>query len=176
MVQRGEVREAEAAWRRLTGADPGGRAGGVYDRDFAGLPGPPPFNWRLETSGDGFAERTGNALHVEYYSRRDAGLASQLMVLAPGRYRMRFTAEGDAEGGEGGRLAWIVSCHPGGRRLVDIVIAGVDFSGKRIAGDFTIPAAGCAGQWLRLVGNSAEFPEDQQVTIRALRIEAAGPA
>lgn len=174
MVARGEVRAAHEAWQRLTGADPAGRAGGVYDRDFAGLPGPPPFNWKLETSGDGFAERTNGALHVEYYGRRDAGLASQLLLLPPGRYRLSFTAEGEAEGGDSGRLAWTISCHPGNRRLTAILIAGVDFSAGRIAGDFTVPDSGCPGQWLRLVGNSAEFPKDQQVTIRALRIEGGG--
>ena len=174
MVERGEVREAEAAWLRLTAAESSGRAGGLYDRDFAGLPGPPPFNWLLETGGDGFAERTDNALHVEYYSRSDARLASQLILLPPGSYQLSFIAEGEAEGGEGGRLAWIVSCHPGGRRLVDIPIAGVEFSARRIAGAFVVPAGGCPGQWLRLVGNSAEFPKDQRVTIRRLRIEGAG--
>ncbi len=174
MVERGQIGEAHAAWQRLTGAASGGRAGGVYDRDFAGLPGPPPFNWQLETGSDGFAERTANALHVEYYGRRDVGLASQLLLLAPGRYRLSFTAEGEAEGGEGGRLAWTINCHPGARRLTAIVLTGVDFSGKRISGDFVVPDSGCPGQWLRLVGNSAEFPKDQQVTIRQLRIEGAG--
>lgn len=174
MVERGRVREAQAAWLRLTGADPGGLAGGIYDRDFAGLPGPPPFNWQLETGSDGFAERTANSLHVEYYGRRDARLAGQLLLLPPGRYRLVFTAAGDAEGGEGGRLAWTVHCHPGGNRVAAIVLTGVDFSGKRITGDFVVPERDCPGQWLRLIGNSAEFPKDQQVTIRELRIEGAG--
>ncbi|HWT13574.1 MAG TPA: hypothetical protein VN231_12525 [Allosphingosinicella sp.] len=173
MVDRGQAAQALEVWLRLTGADRAHRAGGVYDRDFAGLPGPPPFNWILETSGDGFAERRGNALQAEFYGRGDARLASQLVVLNPGEYRLGFMVEGEAESESGG-LFWTVACHPGDRVLAEIPITGVGRTAKRVSGAFTVPARGCPGQWLRLVGRAVEFPDDQQVTIRQLRIEGAG--
>ena len=170
LVDRGQLARAHAIWSRLLGS--AGSRDGLYDPEFRGLPGPPPFNWTLEMSADGFAERSAGGLNVEYYGRNDARLASQLMLLPPGRYRLAFEAEGRAEGEEG-QLAWTVSCHPGGAVLVTVPIVGVEFTPKSFTGEFTIPA-GCAGQWLRLSGESAEFPKPQQVTIRDLRIARAG--
>jgi hypothetical protein len=173
MVARGEAAEARSLWLRMTGADPASRGGNIYDPGFAGLPGPPPFNWTLEMSADGFAERGSNQLEAEYYGRREARLASQLILLAPGRYQLSFEAEGQAEG-DAGRLAWTVTCNPGDGRLAEVAITGVDFTPKRFAGNFTVPETGCASQWLRLVGTSAEFPKTQQVRIKGLQISGAG--
>jgi hypothetical protein len=174
MVERGQLDEALRIWSRIVGVEPQARAGGVYDPGFEGLAGPPPFNWSLELSSDGLVEHAGSGgLLAQYYGRSNAVLASQLILLAPGAYQIGFDAEGEADG-EQGRLAWVVECHPGGRRLVEIPITGVDFTGKRLSGSFTVPGAGCPGQWLRLVGTAAEFPEDQQVTISGLRIAQAG--
>jgi hypothetical protein len=173
MVERGQVAEAQRLWLRFSGADAAAARGGIYDREFAGLPGPPPFNWELETGSNGFAERTNGGLEVQYDGREAARLASQLLLLPPGDYRLGFTAEGGATG-ENGRLAWTVSCHPGGQPIVVAEIVGVDFNAKRINGTFTVPPSRCPGQWIRLVGQSAEFPEAQQVTIRQLRIEGGG--
>ena len=172
LVDRGELARAHAIWSRLLGDDGSPRDRGLYDPEFRGLPGPPPFNWVLEMSADGFAERSAGGLNVEYYGRNDARLASQLMLLPAGRYRLAFEAEGQAEGEEG-QLAWTVSCHPGDSVLVAVPIVGVEFTPKRFTGEFTVPQ-GCAGQWLRLSGESAEFPKPQQVTIRDLRIARAG--
>ena len=148
-------------------------SGTLYDPDFEGLAGPPPFNWELESSGEGFAQRGTRALRVEYSGREDTRLASQLLALAPGTYRLTFTAEGQTDA-EGGEIAWTVSCHPGGPTGLEVPITGLDLSPKRFSSEFTVPASGCPGQWLRLVGDAAEFPEDQQVTIRDLRIVEAG--
>ncbi|WP_129793613.1 hypothetical protein [Sphingosinicella sp. CPCC 101087] len=173
MVERGRVDEALRVWTSLVGVDPAARAAGIYDAEFRALPGPPPFNWDLELGSDGFAERDGSGgLHVQYYGRGNAVLASQLLTLAPGTYEVGFDVEGEADG-EHGQLAWTVTCHPGGGRLVAVPITGVDFASRRLSGSFTVPASGCLGQWLRLVGTAAEFPEDQQVTVTGLRIAGA---
>lgn len=170
LVERGEVARARSVWQRLTGVEP--PQVGVYDAGFAGLPGPPPFNWKLETSGDGIAERTSAGLHAEYYGRGDTTLASQLLVLPPGRYRLSFAAEGRAQA-EDGRLAFTVSCQPGPTGL-EVPITGVDTTSKEFSAEFTVPGSGCPGQWLRLQGRVSEFPKDQRVTISRLRIERLG--
>ena len=175
MVERGQAREALAIWSRLVGIDPEVRTGGLYDPGFAGLPGPPPFNWNLETGADGYAERDGSGgMLAQYYGRGNATLARQLLVLAPGAYRISFDVKGEADA-EHGRLAWVLACHPGGQRLVDLQLTGIDFTGRQLSADFSIPDAGCASQWLRLVGTAAEFPEDQQVTVTGLQIAAGAP-
>ncbi|HEV2866166.1 MAG TPA: hypothetical protein VGX37_06590 [Allosphingosinicella sp.] len=174
MVERGQVAAAHEVWARLSGIAPAALAGGIYDRDFAGSPGPPPFNWQMETSSEGFAERSNGALEVQYYGRGDARLAGQLLVLRPGRYRISFTAEGEAQGENGGRLVWTVSCYPGGPVGLEIPITGVVSNARTFTDEFTVPPRRCPGQWLRLVGTAAEFPKDQRVTIRQLRIEGPG--
>jgi hypothetical protein len=68
----------------------------------------------------------------------------------------------------------VISCHPSGRPIGEVPITGVDYTPKTISGSFTVPASGCPAQWLRLVGKASEFPKEQQVTIRALRLEKAG--
>lgn len=171
MVERGELERAFAVWTRLAGPAATSRDG-LYDPDFQGMPGPPPFNWVLETSGDGFAERTTDGLNAEYYGRNNVNLASQLILLAPGRYEISFEAEGQSEGDES-PLSWTVSCRSGSQLLVAVPITGVEFTPRRYAGAFTV-TPGCDGQWLRLVGDAAEFPKQQQVTIRRLRIARAG--
>jgi hypothetical protein len=175
LVGRGQPGEALRIWSRLVGPEAPVRVGGIYDPDFAGLPGPPPFNWSLAAGADGFAERAGGGgLYAQFFGRGDAELASQLILLEPGSYRLVFKVAGEADG-EHGLLAWTVACHPGGQRLVAIPIPEVDFAARQLVADFRVPQSGCASQWLRLVGTAAEFPEDQQITITDLRIEGAEP-
>ena len=169
LVDRGDVAEAQRVWQRLSGVRPPDPPG-IYDPDFAGLPGAPPFNWNLETSGEGFAERADRGLHGEYYGRGNARMASQLLVLPPGTYRLSFTADGRAES-EDGKIAMTVSCHPGTLTGLEIPITDVGGSPSEFEAEFTVPASGCPGQWLRVEGSVSEFPKDQQVTIRQLRIE-----
>jgi hypothetical protein len=175
LVSRGEVTSAYEAWTRLAGAQAASAGALVYDPDFTRLPGPPPFNWSFEQTSHGFAEvsRTSPGLFAEYYARKSVSLGGQLVRLPPGRYNLGFKAEGKADG-EDGRLAWVISCHPSGRPIGEVPITGVDYTPKTISGSFTVPASGCPAQWLRLVGKASEFPKEQQVTIRTLRLEKAG--
>jgi hypothetical protein len=172
LVERGQSGRAYQLWQSFGGRG-GGDAKGLYDGGFAGLPGPEPFNWWFSTSGAGVAERRQGALEVVYYGRASIELASQLLVLKPGRYRLQFQAEGDASG-EGSRLAWTVGCVPGNRPIAEIRLAGIESAPRTIAGDFTVPASGCAAQWLRLAGVAGEFPTEQSVTIRGLRLSGGG--
>jgi hypothetical protein len=153
---------------------PGGDEKGLYDSQFRGLPGPPPFNWNLVTSNAGVAERIDMpGLQIEYYGRIDTEFASQLLLLSPGRYRLAFRAQGDAKG-EGSRLSWSVACVGKSAPLLQIPIAAITYSPRVLAGEFTVPAGGCPGQWLRLKGAAGEFTDPQSVTISALQIKKAG--
>lgn len=174
LVARHEIGKAWSLWQGFTGTASGSSDKGLYDAGFAGLPGPPPFNWDLAKGGAGVAERTPNrTLQVEYYGRDNASLAGQLMILRPGRYRLSFRASGDASG-EGSRLVWTVACDAGGAPLLQIPITRTASSPKAFNGLFTVPASGCPAQWLRLNGVSGDVESRQSVTIDALSVKPEG--
>ena len=170
-IDRGQLDQAYAFWRRASGA-PQGERQLVYDAGFQGLPGGEPFNWKLAQGGVGAAERSQGALSVEYFGRTSGPLAEQLLLLAPGRYRLSFRAEGNANA-QGSRLLWQVECRGSANKLIEIPLQGVTFSPKDFAAEFAVPA-GCGAQWLRLVGAAAEFPATQSAKISALTLSRVG--
>jgi len=171
LVEKGDVVRAYGLWRGFTGLGGAADEKAVYDGRFQGLPGEPPFNWQLAAGSAGVAERTKRSeLQVEYYGRDRADLASQLLILRPGRYRMRFGANGDAPG-EGSKLAWTLACRTGSAPLFTMPVTNINSASRVLAREFTVPASGCGAQWLRLTGAPDEFPTAQSVTISDVRIE-----
>jgi hypothetical protein len=172
LIGKGAFGQAWDLWKDFTGYRESADGKGVYDAAFTGLPGPPPFNWDLTASGAGVAEHSRNhGLQVEYYGRDNGNLASQLLMLRPGRYRLSFTASGDAAG-EGSRLIWTVTCNPGDASLLQVPLTGVTSASKRFAGIFTVPESGCPAQWLRLTGATGDVVTDQSATISGLSVDA----
>lgn len=172
LVDEGRVIEAHALWERFAGVPSG--SGGIYDGRFQGRPGPPPFNWQFGSSAAGVAEPTkSQSLQVEYYGRADAELASQLLTLSPGRYRLTFEASGDTPE-RGSNVSWRLSCHPGKVEIASVPIAKLTYAPRTIAAGFVVPPSGCASQWLRLTGTPAEFPTAQSITISDLEVRKVG--
>ena len=176
MVDKGDVARARQLWSRFSGADEEQAEALVYDGSFEGLPGLPPFNWSLASSEMGAAERDkSGALFVEYYGRNAGDLASQLITLTPGRYRLAFHAEGDIDTPQN-RLIWTVRCRGDDEDLLlELPISNVTYAGKVISGAFSVPR-GCPAQWLKLIGRPTEFPKIENVLIREIRIERSAPA
>jgi hypothetical protein len=169
LVARHDFGHARDLWAGFSGFR--GDANAVYDGRFAGLPGPAPFNWDLSSGSAGVAERaSGQGLQVDYYGRDAANLASQLLTLRPGRYRLSFRASGEAAG-DSSRLIWTIACNPGDARLLQLPVTGVTSSEKRFAADFAVPASGCAAQWLRLVGAPGDVASSQNATIGEVRVD-----
>jgi hypothetical protein len=154
---------------------PAGVAGkGLYDPDLGGMPGSPPFNWRLVAGAEGVAERaSGGGLQVAYYGRVNAELAEQLLMLEPGRYRFEFQAEGDAKG-ETSKVGWTLTCQGSKSVLMQLPLSGITYAPRKISATFAVPTGGCAGQWLRLAGTAAEFPAENSITMRKLKIAKEG--
>jgi hypothetical protein len=165
---------AYALWRdfaRLP-ADSGGKS--VYDGAFRNLPGAAPFNWQLTGSAAGVAERNHDGgLQVQYFGRAGAELATQLLLLRPGSYRLRVQAEGDASG-DGARLSWTLDCAQSKAKLAELPLVKIKSALRTIEARFTVPAGGCSAQWLRLSGRPAEFPTEQDATIHDVRVERIG--
>jgi hypothetical protein len=172
LVKKGDVAGAQRLWSRFAGVPVNGAQ--IYDGQFQRRPGPPPFNWQFSSSAAGVAEPTkSRSLQVEYYGRTDAELASQLLTLPPGRHQLRFKAVGDSPE-RGSSVSWRLVCHPSNVEIASVPIDKLSYAPRTIGAAFVVPASGCSGQWLRLVGTPAEFPTAHSITISDLQIARAG--
>ena len=172
LVKRGDPGRALQMWQSF-GGQPRAAGNGVYDGSFQGKPGLPPFNWAFFANPGGIAERSrGGGLDVIYYGRDRSELAKQLLTLAPGRYRIRFGAEGGSSG-EGGNVAWQLKCEANKNSVLDMPISNVTSTPRTYSAEFTVPG-GCAAQWLTLAGVPGEYPTEQTITLRDLVIERSG--
>jgi len=162
LVAAGRYAKARQVWSRLSGQP---ISSGLFDPGFSGKPAPPPFNWTLLSDASGVAEGVGEGrLHLIYYGRDNAILASQTLTLAPGRYRLSFNVEGNAKAFAA--IAWRIACRPSGSPVLSLGLAG---SQGRKSGEFVI-APGCGAQQLSLVGTSPDFPETVDLTLSDLRL------
>jgi hypothetical protein len=174
MVAKGDLARAYRLWALYAHLPPGTQPG-IYDGNFQGLAGTPPFNWNFASSQMGVAEPDKRgALQVEYYGRTPGELASQLLALGPGRYRLSFHAEGDLKT-EQHRLIWRVQCEKSKAVILELPLANITYTGRNVATDFSVPPD-CDGQWLRLMGEPTEFPKIENVAIRAMKIQRLGAA
>jgi hypothetical protein len=152
--------KARSLWAQIAGS---GSVSGIFDPAFADTKAPPPFNWVLTSSTVGLAERR-NGLHVIFYGQEDGPLATQLLLLAPGAYRLAMPVTGDKDHARS--LVWSLTCvnsnTPIGRIPLDEAAAR--------AWAFTVPA-GCAAQKLELSGVSSDMPQQVEVTIARLQLE-----
>jgi hypothetical protein len=172
LVTAGDFSRAYALWRSFAGMPADSGEKNIYDGRFQGLRGAAPFNWKLNTTSAGVAERSSSgALQVQYFGREASELASQLIMLRPGNYRFRIRAEGDASG-DGSRIGWSLSCVQGSQ-LFDLPVVKVNSNPRLLEARFAVPM-GCQSQWLRLSGTPAEFPTEQDATLRDARIEKVG--
>jgi hypothetical protein len=173
LVERGEIGRALGLWRTFAGLPAGPNEKAVYDGRFQGLPGAGPFNWSLYVGSAGVAERSrARALDVQFFGRETIDLASQMLVLRPGRYRLSFRAEGSAKGDDG-RITWQVQCRGRPAVLIDLPLRDVTAAPRTVSGEFTIPGD-CNGQSLRLVGLAGEFPSTQTASITDVAVTPAG--
>lgn len=133
----------------------------LFDGSFSQAAPSPPFNWDLTSSTVGLAERRpGGILHVMYYGQEDGALARQLLVLAPGSYRLSMRLLPGASHPDA--LNWIVRCNKGD----ELARVGLGEAAARGVA-FQVPA-GCAAQWLELDGSSSDMPQQSDVAIRGL--------
>src|SRR5205085_3379589 len=153
--------KARAVWARVAGAPV---ASGIFDPGFTDSAAPPPFNWVLTSSTVGLAERR-NGLHVIFYGQEDGVLASQLLLLAPGTYRLAMPVSGDA--GHSGALVWTVTC---ANSNTSVARFRLDPKPAAQGWSFTVPA-NCPAQKLELSGVSSDMPQQTDVTIGTLRLD-----
>ena len=170
LIHAGDYAGADAVWSRVTGI---ANRGLLFNPQFRTSSAPPPFNWILSNGPAGVAEPSGSGgLDVIYYGRADVSLASQLLRLAPGRYRLAMRVEGPSRASG---LAWSILCVPGEKALLQLPLGTV---GKgMIAGSFAVPASACPAQAIELRGRPANSEASEQFRIFSLRLDplAAAP-
>ncbi len=166
---------AYAAWLKLLPAGAAPASGAIYDGAFQGLPGAPPFNWRLETVDGVVVELEPTldgraALHVQYSAARRHVLAEQLLLLPPGAYRL--AGEGLLESGQApALLSWRVSCAGGESTLVEAPLPPAGEDWQAFSAAFDIPSTGCGIQHLRLVNAGQDSFATTDAWVSRLRIE-----
>lgn len=169
-VERKQYDQAFRLWTAFNKAPAIPAGQWIFNPRFERRSEPAPFNWLLSANSVGAAEiQRRGGLSVEYFGRESGDLASQLLLLAPGRYRLQFRVEGNADG-QGSLLLWSVTCADAGTRLVELPLKGISYTAATKAFDFTVPAQDCGAQMLRLEGRAGEFPATQAIVVPALAL------
>ncbi len=144
---------------RLAFGPPAGN-GLVADPHFADPRQPYPFGWNLVDGGtaDAHRARLGGRPVLQYQSSPGGGgaLATQLLTLAPGGYRLTVRTAQPA-GDVLSQPFWTITCGGDSGRQIGLI----DQPGTAGAAgtlDFTVPA-GCPGQWLMLTLRSGDDPD-----------------
>ena len=159
LVERGEYGRARAVWSRLSGSAVAEGAA-LFNARFSGSSAPPPFNWELGGGAGGLAEPgRGGRLRIIYYGREPVVLARQLVLLAPGAYRLTHQLSGSQA--DAGALEWAVRCARDGAELLRGRPAAVTEL------RFSVPA-GCRAQWLELRGVPWELERTTSVELSGL--------
>ena len=164
LVASGDYARAHAIWSSVGG---GARDRLLYDAAFSSPEPPPPFNWTLASSTVGLAERQpGKRLHLIFYGNEDGVLASELLLLPAGTYRLQMRLVGSVV--HPGSLHWSVRCDKSSEAFASVGIDQAATGGWA----FEVPA-NCPAQWLELSGRSGDVAQQSEATITALDLAPA---
>jgi hypothetical protein len=168
LVDDGRYADARAVWANIARvAVPPGQL--IYDSSFSRAAAPPPFNWTLTSSTVGLAEREpSGGLHVLFYGQDDGVLASELLLLPPGTYRLSMQMAGERS--HENELIWTIRCDKAPAELSRVDLGAAASRGWA----FEIPA-NCPAVWLELSGSSSDVPQQAEASITGLRLDRAGP-
>lgn len=170
LVKEGEYNRAHAVWTRLSGVA-GDQGRMLFNPGFGQSQAPPPFNWAFASSAGGVAEPADGALRVLYFGRHDLVLATQLLLLPSGHYRLEMQVAGASS--EGSQIAWTVKCLPGELELLRLPVRPQGAAAS-ISGEFEVPSQGCRAQRLELRGVGSEFPKTADFRISGLDLKRGG--
>ena len=162
---------ARDVWQRIHRLPAAAVAAPLFNPSFGPVQASAPFNWTLTAGGLGAADPRAGTLTIDYYGRDSGDLARQLLVLAPGRYRLAFTTMG-GKPDAASRLFWTVTCAGEGGAVLTNVAVPTAPGTRRAEGAFDVPA-GCSAQTLVLRGEAGEFPSPITLDIGNVAIRAS---
>ncbi len=173
LAKDGQWGAAYLTWASQLSAERQRSLGNVFNGGFEWEPGIGGFDWRLgrisgarisRLGGEGVTGRV--ALRVAFEDQRVRFRhVSQLMALAPGRYRLQGRARPDNLRTERG-LVWTVACAGDGAALGETAPLRGNGPWRDFEAEFVVPGQGCGGQWLTLV-LPARIPAEQRIGGRA---------
>ena len=164
LVAGGQYAKAREVWAR-TVVEQGAGEKLIHDASFTDRTALPPFNWAMTSSAVGLAERqAGGRLHIVFYGHEDGILASELLLLPPGEYRVTMRLFGNSAHAR--LLNWSIWCDKADAPIASI---GLDAAGSH-DWRFTVSKA-CPAQWLKLSGASGELSQQVDVTLSEFKLE-----
>lgn len=172
MVGAGRYDDAMAWWIALA---PGGEdRAWLRDGDFREPVEPSMLGWSAArgagaSSAMGPAPGGGPGLRIDWDGFSAVELPRQLLVLAPGAWRLSWSArtlEGSPEG-----LSWTVRCAGNGAVLGRSPPPSPGDGWKEATLAFAVPAQGCQGQWLELVAAPGERRTENVVWYRRFSLQ-----
>ena len=164
LVEGGDYRRARQVWAQLGGREPDPTET-IHDPRFEGSDAPAPFNWTLATEG-AVIERQDGSLHILYFGRNDVTLATQLLVLQPGRYRLQMSVSGAVAKAA---VRWRIGCLPDKSIVLD---RPIEQAGE-VDAMVEVPARGCGAQQLALLAQAGESAASSDFAISGLSLTAA---
>ncbi|MGI4732211.1 MAG: tetratricopeptide repeat protein [Janthinobacterium lividum] len=164
LVQRGDYQRAYLAWINFLPPSRLGEVTAVYDGAFAGLPGTEPFNWTLRSDEIAVSERRTDsalpgrtALDVNFFGSDAATIATETLLVSPGRYRFQLMGTADGGGDLAGRLRWQLTCLPSQTTIPLATVAKFDGHPFKVSTPVIVPDRGCDAQQLTLLGDPGEI-------------------
>lgn len=155
LLRDGRWGSAYAYWASAVDA-PAGRLPVPWNGDFGHNPTGSGFDWRLRrTPGVVFdriaLEAGGHALRIRFLGRPVGRTGLEVpLLLAPGDHTLRLRVRTrDLRSDQG--LAWTLACSDGRTRIGEGARVREAAGWTSLSLDFSVPAEGCEGQWLRLV-------------------------
>lgn len=139
LVSSGEIELARRIAMQLPEGKRPSSDGGISNGDFSASDVVAPFGWSWTDASNVQIRRPSanrDTLEVGSIVAHSGEIGRQLLTLRPGVHRIDF------EGTLGGNADWTLRCTPSGRELLSLSTG----SGAQ----FSVPASGCEGQWLRL--------------------------
>lgn len=161
---------ARALWAVLYDTDIALAGAALADPELGGEDATPPFSWRLSSGRVGLAEFREGGLEIYTYGRRSGVLAGQLLMLAPGKYRLASVVS-SVDGRVPDGFSWRVVCMQKSRALIDLRLSAFAADGTAPDADFVIPETGCSAQYLRLTGGAGEQSRSQSARIENVTLE-----
>jgi hypothetical protein len=151
-----DPRKMLARWRSLVPEARSAPLSLIRDGEFNGVDGPPPFNWTFFDSDGGYSriapgpsDGRGHALELSIDGSREVVLAQQMLVLRPGRYRLRAKLFAE-EKSEHAQFGWKLECI-GGAPLGQTRLDADERAWRTAELAFAIPN-NCPGQRISIMG------------------------
>lgn len=162
---------AHEAWLRFSKIDRERSSNWPFNDQFEPRNEPQPFNWVIDNSRAELQEQGG--LHITYFGRGRAILATQLMLVTPGEYTLETLVNGRVPK-RAGKFAWYMACYEDGAKIMElpIVLSRISHT-ESFQGTVVIPVIACSVQELELRVYPGEFPQMSQLQVLSVKLMPA---